>query len=105
MLTYAYYNNTYGWGAGIREKSAFESSWVMVRDVSVSYDLPRTTASRFKLNNLRMTLSGRNLGYLYNSLPDNINPEDYRTTGSASAFLGGGTPLIRSFSVTLNTNF
>jgi len=100
-----YYNNSYGWGNGIRELSTFKSSWLILRDVSFSYDLPATTASKFKLNNLRLTLSARNLGYLYNSLPDNINPEDYRSSGSVSAFLGGGTPMIRNFSFTINTNF
>ncbi|MFD2599308.1 SusC/RagA family TonB-linked outer membrane protein [Sphingobacterium corticis] len=100
-----YYNSAYGWGTGIRERGAFESSWVMVRDVSVSYDLPQSTASRLKLNNLRLTLNARNLGYLYNSLPDNLNPEDLRSTSSAASMLGGGTPLTRSFNFTINTNF
>ncbi|MGJ1317633.1 SusC/RagA family TonB-linked outer membrane protein [Sphingobacterium spiritivorum] len=100
-----FYNNSHSWANGIRERAAFESSWVMVRDVSVSYDLPTHLTTRMRMNNLRLTLSGRNLGYLYNSLPDNMNPEDYRSSGSASAFLGGGTPLIRSFALTINTNF
>lgn len=105
MPTWAFYNNSFNWANGIRERAAFESSWVMVRDVSVSYDLPRETAARIKLNNLRLTLTGRNLGYLYNNLPNNINPEDLRTTGATAAFLGGGTPLIRNFAITVNTNF
>lgn len=100
-----YYNFSYNWGNGIRENAVFKSSWVMLRDISVSYDLPQGTASRLKLNNLRLTLTARNLGYLYNSLPDNLNPEDYRSTGAATAFLGGGTPLIRNIAFTINTNF
>ncbi|MFD2741979.1 MULTISPECIES: SusC/RagA family TonB-linked outer membrane protein [Sphingobacterium] len=100
-----YYNSSYGWGTGIRERSAFESSWIMVRDVSVSYDLPQTVASRLKLNNLRLTVNGRNLGFLYNSLPDNLNPEDLRSTSAAASMLGGGTPLMRNFNFTINTNF
>ncbi|MVZ62502.1 SusC/RagA family TonB-linked outer membrane protein [Sphingobacterium humi] len=100
-----YYNITYGWGNGIREKSVFKSSWVMLRDISASYDLPKNLTSKMKLNNLRMTISARNIGYLYNSLPVNLNPEDYRSNGSVSAFLGGGSPLIRNFSFTINTNF
>lgn len=100
-----YYNNSYGWGNGIRELSTFKSSWLILRDVSFSYDLPTETASRLKLNNLRLTLTARNLGYLYNTLPDNINPEDNRSSGSINAFLGGGSPMIRNFSFTINTNF
>src|SRR5690606_7794825 len=68
-----YYNLTYGWGNGIREKSVFKSSWVMLRDISASYDLPQHLTSKIKLNNLRMTISTRNIGYLYNSLPVNLN--------------------------------
>ena len=100
-----YYNNSYGWGNGIREMSTFKSSWVILRDVSFSYDLAPSTASKLRLNNLRLTLTARNLGYLYNSLPNNINPEDYRSSGSIGAFLGGGSPMIRNFAFTINTNF
>src|SRR5690606_12081024 len=52
----AYYNNSFYWFNGIREQSAFENSWVSVRDVSLSYDLPQGFASRVKMNALRVTL-------------------------------------------------
>jgi iron complex outermembrane receptor protein len=102
---YAYYYNAYSWFAGIRERSAHESSWVSLRDVSVSYDLPANYASKIKMNGLRLTVGGRNLTYLYNSLPDNLNPEDYISSGSGAAFLGGGTPFSRTMYFTLNASF
>ncbi|WP_159451839.1 SusC/RagA family TonB-linked outer membrane protein [Sphingobacterium psychroaquaticum] len=105
VSAYSYYANSHSWANGIRERAAFESSWIMLRDVSVSFDIPRETASKLKLNNLRLTLTGRNLGYLYNSLPDRLNPEDLVSTGAGAAFLGGGTPMTRSFAFTINTNF
>jgi iron complex outermembrane recepter protein len=102
---YAYYYNAYSWFSGIRERSAHESSWVSLRDVSLSYDLPTRYASKAKLNGLRLTIGGRNLTYLYNSLPDNLNPEDYISSGSGAAFLGGGTPFSRTMYFTLNASF
>jgi iron complex outermembrane receptor protein len=102
---YAYYYNAFSWFAGIRERSAHESSWVSLRSVSVSYDLPAAWANKAKMNALRLTVGGRNLAYLYNSLPDNLNPEDYVSSGSGAAFLGGGTPFSRTMYFTLNASF
>ncbi|MBO9730666.1 MAG: SusC/RagA family TonB-linked outer membrane protein [Chitinophaga sp.] len=105
LRAYAYYNNAFSWFAGIRERSAHESSWVSLRDASLSYDLPARFASKIKFNGLRLTVGGRNLMYLYNSLPDKVNPEDYISSGSGAAFLGGGTPLSRTMYFTVNASF
>jgi len=102
---YAYYYNAFSWFAGIRERSAHESSWVSLRSVSLTYDLPGSWANKAKMNGLRLTIGGRNLTYLYNSLPDNLNPEDYVSSGSGAAFLGGGTPFSRTMYFTLNASF
>jgi iron complex outermembrane receptor protein len=101
----AYYNNSFYWFNGIREQSAFENSWVSLRDISVSYDLPQGFASRIKMNALRVTLGARNVGFLYKSLPIDLNPDDLTSSGSGAAFMGGGTPYIRSMSFTVNANF
>lgn len=101
----AYYNNSFNWFGGIREQAVFENSWVSVRDVSVGYDVPTSLTSRAKLNALRVTLGARNLGFLYKSLPIDLNPDDLTSSGSGAAFMGGGTPYIRSFFLTVNANF
>lgn len=100
-----YYINTFSWGNGIREAGVFKSSWVAVRDISLGYDLPNTWASKVKMNNLRAIISVRNPFYLYNSAPDNINPDNLNDSGSGAAFERGGIPYIRSYGFSINAGF
>ncbi|MGE9314334.1 SusC/RagA family TonB-linked outer membrane protein [Niabella sp. CJ426] len=101
----SYYNNTYGWGTGIRSMGKFESSWVSLREVSLSYDLPRPITSKVGINSLRLSLIGRNLMFLYNSLPGNLNPDNLSSTSSGAFIENGGTPYFRSYGVSLNATF
>ncbi len=100
-----YYVKTYSWSKGIREAGVFTNSWVSLRQVTVGYDLPNTFTRKLKLNNLRVSLVGRNLVYLYNSAPNHINPENLNDTGAGSAFEEGGVPYVRSYGFTVNTTF
>jgi len=100
-----YYDRTYGWQFGIRQASMFESSWVSMREVTLTYDLPQPIANKLKLNNLRASLIGRNLFFLYNSAPDKVNPDNLSSTSSGAFIENGGTPYFRQFGFSLNTNF
>ncbi|MDR3711503.1 MAG: SusC/RagA family TonB-linked outer membrane protein [Puia sp.] len=99
-----YYVKKFSWSAGIREAGIFENSWVSLRQVSLGYDLPSSFAHKIKLNNLKVSLVGRNLVYLYNSAPNHINPENSGDTGAGSAFEDGGVPYVRTYGFMLNTN-
>ena len=100
-----YYVQAWGWSSGIREAGVFENSWVALRQVSLGYDIPPTLIHKLKINNLRVSLVGRNLLYLFNSAHDHINPENSNDSGSGSAFEDGGVPYVRSYGFMLNTNF
>ncbi|ARS41011.1 hypothetical protein CA265_15660 [Sphingobacteriaceae bacterium GW460-11-11-14-LB5] len=104
-ITWRYYNNSNGWGNGIRERGAFKSSWVAVRDITLSYDLPKAFVSKIKMNGVKVYASARNIGFLYNNAPDNLNVNDFTSTGAGGAFLGGGTPYVRTFGLGINGSF
>lgn len=100
-----YYDRTYGWGSGLRSLSTFESSWVSLREVSLTYDLPQEMAARIGLNNLRFSLIGTNLLFLYNNAPDHVNPDNLSSTSSGAFIENGGTPYFRQFGFSINANF
>jgi iron complex outermembrane recepter protein len=100
-----YYVQAYGWSSGIRQLATFTNSWISLRQVALGYDLPASFTHKVKLNNLRISLVGRDLLYLYNSAPDHINPENTNDSGAGSAFEDGGVPYQRSFGFMLNTTF
>ncbi len=57
------------------------------------------------MNKVRVLLIGRNLGYLYNKLPDDINPESLRNNSTSAFSEYGGTPFVRNMAVTLQLGF
>jgi iron complex outermembrane recepter protein len=100
-----YYYRLGSWGQGIRENAIFTNSWVAVREVTVGYSVPSSVYSKLKLSNLRVNLVGRNLFYLYNSLPAGLNPEGLYNNSSASAADYGGIPFVRSMGFNLQASF
>ncbi|MGX5819602.1 SusC/RagA family TonB-linked outer membrane protein [Chitinophaga lutea] len=102
---YEYYSMIGDWGIGIREASVFDASYVALREVSLGYTMPSKFAQRLRLTKARVMLVGRNLGYIYNALPDNINPESLRNNSTNAFSEYGGAPFIRNMAVTLQLGF
>lgn len=102
LTTENYYRNLASWGTGIREHAVFESTWVAMRELSLGYTFPKSITNRLRLNNLRLSLIGRNLFYLYNSAPGNVNPEGLYNNKAGSAFEYGGMPFTRSIGFSIN---
>ena len=100
-----YYTVTYDYFQGIWEAATFKSDWIVVRDISLGYDLPSGWATKMKMNNLRATISVRNPFYLLNSAMDKVNPDNIQGTGSGNAFDAGGIPYIRTYGFAINGAF
>jgi len=89
------------WSTGIREYSTFENNWVALREVSVGYTLPKKFAEKIKFNRLSLNFIARNLTYIYNSLPDHINPEGLFSNSAGSFAEYGGAPYTRTFALSI----
>lgn len=100
-----YYQNLSQWSSGIREYSVFDNSWVSLREVSIGYNLPAKFYQKIKFNALRVSLIGRNLGYLYKTAPIGINPEGFYTNRAAGFAEYGGLPFTRNLGFTVNASF
>ncbi len=102
---YAYHYNLTTWASGIRAYSVFENSWVALRQVSVGYNLPSSISKKLSVNNLRVSLIGRNIGYLYKTAKDGINPEGTYNNDASGFAEYGGLPYVRSLGFSINANF
>uniref|UniRef100_UPI0032168015 SusC/RagA family TonB-linked outer membrane protein n=1 Tax=uncultured Draconibacterium sp. TaxID=1573823 RepID=UPI0032168015 len=102
---FTYFNNS--WGGGVINDDWFsEVKYIALRNISVGYNLPKNLAQRIKAQNLYVSLNARNIGYLYNSLPNNLNPESFRgTSSSASYFERSFTPYTATYTMTLSIDF
>jgi iron complex outermembrane receptor protein len=102
---YAYYENLYQWSSGIRAQSIFDNSWIALRQVTVGYNLSPSLIKPLHLQGLRVSLTGRNLTYLWRTAKDGINPEGLYTNQASAFAEGGGLPFIRSMGASLNASF
>lgn len=103
---YAYYENLTQWSSGIREVSIFENSWVALRQVSIGYNIPvKAFNKKVPVSSLRVSITGRNLTYLYRTAKDGVNPEGLYSNRAAAFMEYGGMPMIRSLGATINATF
>lgn len=105
VSAYNYYSNLHSWGTGIREAAILKCSWIALREVSFRWNMPKEWSRKAYLQNVSLGLVARNLGYLYNSLPDNIHPEGLPSNRSSAFVEVGGAAYTRSFGFNVNVAF
>ena len=102
---FTYFNNA--WSSGVVNDNWFnEVKYIALRNISIGYNLPKNLAQKMKAQNLYVSLNARNLGYLYNSLPNNLNPESFRGTSSSSSYYERSfTPYTATYTMSVSIDF
>lgn len=97
-----YYRANY---RGISEYFVEDASWVRLRSVSLSYNLPATWLSGSFVKNASITATGNNL-WLWTKF-DGYDPESnsHSSGSNIEGFAGFTYPAVRSFLFTLNVGF
>ncbi|MDB4285688.1 SusC/RagA family TonB-linked outer membrane protein [bacterium] len=103
---FKYLPNAGGWGRFLSAPGVLDNSWVKLREVSLSYTVPGGLLSKVKVvEGLNVSLVGRDLLYLYSSLPDRINPEGANGAGNAQGLEWASFPGMRSFGFRIQADF
>ncbi|MBS1501120.1 MAG: SusC/RagA family TonB-linked outer membrane protein, partial [Bacteroidetes bacterium] len=90
----------------VRTNSIFNDSWGKLREVAVTYALPKDLVAKTKvLQSLSVSLVGRDLFYLFTTLPDHINPESIVGTSNVQGIQFGGLPGVRSYGFSVRAGF
>jgi iron complex outermembrane receptor protein len=100
-----YYYRYASWSTGTADFSVVENSWISLRQVALSYTLPKKICSRMKMTAVTLSLIGRDLCYLYNTLPLNFNPVSYNTNQTSAAGEDGFLPMIRTLGGSVKISF
>jgi TonB-linked SusC/RagA family outer membrane protein len=83
----------------------FKNNWWKVREMAVSYTFPKTIFSSKVFQNLTLSVFGRNLFYLYKSIP-NYDPETSNGTDWKSQLvIGSSASPNRTFGISLRASF
>lgn len=103
----SYYINTFDWGNNSWNEAGavYDNSYVKMRELSLSYSFPRKIATRMHLQNVRLSLIGRNLFYVWRTL-QNLDPETTIGTNWLNQGIdeSAGT-ATRSYGMALNVSF
>lgn len=89
----------------IHESSVFDASYVKLRQVMITYDLPSSLIKATPIKGLSVSLIGRNLAILYKKAP-HIDPETgFSNSNGVQGLEFGQIPSVRSIGLNLNVKF
>ena len=80
----------------------FKNDYIKIRELGLTYNVPRSISEKLKLQNLRVTLFARNLWYLHRTLP-NLDPESAMGTSSYIEF--SPNPSQRTYGINIGIGF
>jgi iron complex outermembrane receptor protein len=85
-----------------RSASVFENTWMKLREVALTYQLPQNLVRKTKIfQDLSLSLIGRDLFYIFTTIPKGLNPEGVNGIGNMQGIEYSSMPRIRSFGFTV----
>ncbi|MFH4965687.1 SusC/RagA family TonB-linked outer membrane protein [Gaetbulibacter sp. M235] len=95
------------WGAvsGIGSEYVYDQSNARLRELSLTYSFPKKLLEKTFVQNVSLSLTGRNLFFLWKKT-DNFDPESsYSTNNFSQGVLFYALPTTKSYGLSLNVNF
>jgi len=113
VVHYYYKYMGYGvWSSGpdnqnwLHSTGVRDDNWIKLREFSVNYLIPDRYVKKTKVfQSASVSLVGRDLFYIYSSLPNRINPEGMNGAGNAQGIEFASLPGFRSFSAQIRVTF
>ncbi|MFT3932368.1 MAG: SusC/RagA family TonB-linked outer membrane protein [Chitinophagaceae bacterium] len=90
---------------GVSDFWVLKNSWVSLRQVALTYNFAKSITDKLRLNGLSLSLIGRDLLYIYQTLPYNYNPASNNSNNTAFSGEEGFLPKTRNINFTLRANF
>lgn len=109
----SYYLNTYTWGAnpawGIPysryDDAVVKNDYVKFRELSIGYSLPSNIAKKVGCSNLRISLVGSNLFYIYRTMKEFDAETNLGSSWVNQAIVNGSTAATRSLGFSIRASF
>jgi iron complex outermembrane receptor protein len=108
-----YYLNTYTWGAnpawGIPysryDDAVVNNDYIKFRELSIGYNLPTNIAKKVGCSNLRVSLIGSNLFYIYRTMKEFDAETNLGSSWVNQAIVNGSTAATRSLGFSIRASF
>jgi hypothetical protein len=82
----------------------YNANYIKFRQAKLSYSLPQSVVKKTPLHSVTISLVGRNLAYIYNSVP-NVSPEAALNSGNEQGIERNGLPATRSVGLNIDLKF
>ncbi|WP_345165579.1 SusC/RagA family TonB-linked outer membrane protein [Algibacter aquimarinus] len=99
------------WGtvSGISEEFIYDASFMKLGELSLGYSLPKSIIKSFSkgfINDVKLSLIGRNLFYLYRNTPGTVpDASSFNSSVGGQAFDFSPVPVERTYGFSLNVKF
>jgi iron complex outermembrane receptor protein len=101
---FLYFTNSWGQGV-VNDGWVTKLNYIALREISLGYNMPQNISSLLGAKNLSLVFSARNLGYLYNTMPNNVNPEGVRGNDATEFRERSFSPYTANYMLTINVGF
>jgi TonB-linked SusC/RagA family outer membrane protein len=93
-----------GYAADPNARFVFDASFVKLREVTITYDLPKKLINKLSLSNASIGIVGSNLWIISKNLP-HADPEATQSSGNIQGWQSGVMPATRNLGFTINLQF
>jgi len=98
------YSNPWGYKNATNAEHTYDASYVKLREMSLSYNLPKTITEKLKVSNVSLTAIGKNLWIIHKNTPY-ADPEAGLSSGNVQGYQSGAYPAVKEYGVNLKVQF
>jgi len=99
-----YWGNYYSSGNGIATPFIYDASYIKMREITCSYQVPTSLTSKWKIKDLAIAIVSRNPFIIHKNVP-NVDPDSNYTNGNGQGLEYGSLPSRKSWGFNLNLKF
>lgn len=99
-----YWGRFYSDDRGILTPFLFDASYVKLRELSLTYTVPKTPLAKIGISNASISIVSRNPFIIHKSVP-NVDPDSNYNNGNGQGFEYGSLPSRKSWGINLNFRF
>lgn len=100
-----FFGNSFGYRRQPNKAFVYDASYVKLREVAISYDLPKKWTDQLSIDGVRFSVVGTNLWIIHKNLPD-ADPESGLGSGNlSSGYSVGSLPTTRNIGANLTFKF
>lgn len=98
------YANATGYAYAPNALHVYDASYVKLRQLNLTYSLPKTMIEKWPITGLDVSLIGRNLAILYKNCPY-TDPEAGLSAGNVQGYQSGAYPSVREYGFNVTVKF